>query len=202
MRLFSGLLLLFAALPALAQAQPATPPGKAPPNAQPEGKAISIEDLQGVTISGVVNYAGRFRTNLGESTSTIVWNYRLKVGPGPAVAMSYTRNVHWQAKDGPKTASLSKSLTGTIGVPREAGKEATLWLLDGNTLVLLRVFEVGGVAMRIALTQKGSDLSCSATAPMARETGAGNTRTQAAVGGKVEMLSIRQTSSSCRVSKG
>ena len=48
----------------------------------------------------------------------------------------------------------------------------------------------------------GAHAGCSVTAPMAREVGAGQAKTQAAVGGKVEMLSMRQTSSSCRVSTG
>ena len=171
-------------------------------SAKRTGQEITLERLQGATISGVVNYAGRFRTHLGESTSTIAWNYRLKIGPGSAVNMSATRNVHWQTKDGPKTASLSKSRTGTIGVPAQTQDGAALWLLEGNTLVLLKVFEVGGIAMRITLTETGSGLGCSVTAPMAREVGAGQTKTKAAVGGKVEMLSMSQTSSSCRVSMG
>ena len=186
-------ILLLTAMPMCATAQTETSGKRA-------GQEVTLERLQGATISGVVNYVGRFRTHSGESTSTIAWNYRLKIGPGSAVNMSATRNVHWQTKDGPKTASLSKSRAGTIGVPKQHEDGAALWLLEGNTLVLLRVFEVGGIAMRITLTETGPGLGCSVTAPMAREVGAGQTKTQAAVGGKVEMLSMRQTSSSCRVS--
>jgi hypothetical protein len=201
MQLIFVLLLILTMTPGFAQGQP-TPQPPSQPEIAPRSEAqnITIEALQGATISGVVNYVGRFRTHLGEATSNIAWNYRLRVGPGSTVTMSTTRNVHWQTKDGPKTASLSKSLTGTIGVPRQATDGAALWLLEGNTLILLRVFEVGGNAMRITFTRTGSKLSCSATAPMAREVGAGSTKTQAAVGGKVEMLSTRQTSSSCHIS--
>lgn len=163
---------------------------------------ITIEALQGVTISGVVHYVGRFRTHLGEGTSNIAWSYRLRIGPGSAISMSTTRNVNWQTKEGPKSASLNKSVTGTIGIPRQTGDGAALWLLEGNTLTLLRVFEVGGNAMRITLARAGSKLTCSTTAPMAKEVGAGTTKTQAAVGGRVEMLSIKQTSASCHISNG
>lgn len=190
------LILLGASVPIRAQS-----PAESKGAEKSQGQEISIEALQGVAISGVVNYTGRFRTQLGEGTSNIVWNFRLKIGPGSAVNMSHTRNVRWQTKEGPKTASLSKSATGTIGLPKQTSDGAALWLLEGNTLVLLRVFEVGGNATRITLTQRNSGLSCSVTAPMAREAGAGSTKTKAAVGGKVEMLDIKQISSSCRVSK-
>lgn len=202
MRLLVGTLLLAATMPALARAQaPAPTATEAEAAAKAETQEISIAALQGVSISGVVNYAGRFRTHLGEGASTIASSFRLKIGPGATAAMSHTRKVSWQRKDGPKTASISKSATGTIGLPKQTGDGAALWLLEGNTLVLLKVFEVGGTAMRIALKQRDMGWSCSVTAPMAREVGAGATKTKAAVGGKVEMLDIRQTSSSCRVNK-
>jgi hypothetical protein len=202
MRVLAVVLILLAAASAPIRAQSPAQPQSEPQGAEKaQGQEISIEALQGVAISGVVNYTGRFRTHLGEGTSNIVWNFRLRIGPGSAVSMSHTRNVRWQTKEGPKTASLSKSATGTIGLPKQTSDGAALWLLEANTLVLLKVFEVGGNSTKITLARRGSGLSCSVTAPMVREVGAGASKTKAAVGGKVEMLDIRQTSSSCRVDK-
>lgn len=195
-------MLALAVLPGTALPQsPAPASEKSEPAPSARTQDITIEALQGAQISGAANYVGRFRTPIGESTSNIVWKYQIKIGPGLNAAISTTRNVHWRGKDGPQSASLSRSAKGTIGVPRQSDDGAALWLLDGNTLVLLRVFEVGGVALRITLARADGKWSCSATAPMAKEVGAGNSKTKAAVGGKVEMLSIKQTSANCHIGK-
>ena len=63
MRPFASVVLLIATS-MCASAQTETP-------AKRIGQEITLERLQGATISGVVNYAGRFRNRLGESPATI-----------------------------------------------------------------------------------------------------------------------------------
>ena len=78
-----------------------------------------------------------------------------------------------------------------------------LWVLEDDTLTSLKVFEVGAVVMKIKSDKIDANLKCSVSAPIAREVGAGATTDTSAMkgGGKVEVLSAKQISSSCRVSK-
>ena len=69
-------------------------------------------------------------------------------------------------------------------------------ILAGNTLTMLRTFEVGGFKSTINFTGGGG---CTIRAPVLQETGAGTTRRDSISGGTVEVLSARQVSSSCRV---
>jgi hypothetical protein len=102
-----------------------------------------------------------------------------------------TRNVV-----GPRgPTSESRSFSAVLGKPRDAGGGASLMTLNGNTLTMLNTFETGGGKTTVTF---GGGGSCTIRSAAMKE--AGSTvllRREAVVGGKIEILSSRQISSSC-----
>jgi hypothetical protein len=166
---------------------------------------ITLDDLQGVTIHTVNSYEGTFKNDYGTAPGQFDAKGEIRIGPGSSIRTTSTRNVRVDAPKGTKNSQLSRENSGKIGTPLQASDKSgnILWVLDGNTLTRLRTFEVGGNLLKISFSKSASGLKCSVSAPFASEVGAGNTRDTSAMpgGGKVEILNVRQTRSSCRVTK-
>ena len=169
----------------------------APLNAQ----ALTAADLEGMVLSGAVNYAGTFRRpGVPDYDADIGRRFKVQFGAGGAVTSSVVREVRWNGN----VTTLNARFVGVIGKPSasESKDAQVLWLMDGDTLTALNVFEVGGRATKFKLQRSASGLTYTVEAPMMREVGAGAIKTRAAKGGKVEVLKIRQTGSSCNAKKG
>jgi hypothetical protein len=162
-----------------------------------KAQSLTAVELEGVVLTGAVNYSGTFRRTGITYDADIVRRFTVKVGPQGAISVAVVREVHWQGT----VTRLNRSFTGKIGVPGQTEDSKTLWVLEGNTLTGLNVFEVGGRATKFTLNRSGSGHSCSVEAPFMKEVGAGHTKSSAAKGGKAEILKIRQTGSSCVAKK-
>ena len=166
---------------------------------------ITVDDLQGLTIHASNSYIGRFRNNLGEAPGGFTNVTVIKIGPGTAIHIDFTRNTWVDTPTGRKTGSLSSAAAGELAKPRETRSSpgSVLWLIEGDTLVAFRVYEVGGSTMKIKFEKTSNGLSCTVEAPAMREVGAGATidKSSMAGGGKVKVLATKQTGSSCRISK-
>jgi hypothetical protein len=174
------------------------PIGASPANAQ----NVTLESLQGTAISTRVRFSGTFRNPKGTVPGTIVVTMQIRVGPGDALAVKYARTATAHTPVGDKTGTLTRDLSGTIGTPGKTVDANHLWLMDGNQLVNLNVREVGGYKTVITFENSGEKLSCKVTTTYAPEVGAGPGKTtSAAVGGKVEVLAQKQTSSDCKVNR-
>jgi hypothetical protein len=145
-----------------------------------------------------VNYSGTFRRSGITYDADIVRRFTIRIGAQGAISMAVVREVHWQGT----VTKLNRSFAGKIGVPGQTEDSKVLWVLEGNTLTGLNVFEVGGRATKFTLNRSGgSGFSCSVDAPFMKEVGAGHTTSSAAKGGKAEIIKIRQTGSSCAAKK-
>lgn len=165
----------------LVQAGPAAPQG------------VTADSLRGRTITAQVAYETRARRDGREFDNPVKFDFVINVGSDGRATGSVTRSA--QGPRGPVTQS--RSWSAVLGKPREvAGSGHAVMLLSGNTLTLLRTFEVGGVKTTITLRGGGS---CTIRAPVMKEVGAGPVRRDAIVGGTIELLSSRQVSSSCQV---
>ncbi len=112
---------------------------------------------------------------------------------GSSVSGQATRVVTYRGRT---VGTLSGSLSGAIGKPQEGSRGGNfVWVLQGDSLILLRTFIVGGAKVTITFSGGG----CSVRAPMMHEVGAGNTRMASVSGGAVVVTSATQTSSSCSV---
>jgi len=170
--------------------------GAAPAAAQ----AITPELLQGATIVATVHYEIQWRRGGQEFSGPGSVTYQLNIGAGGSYTGTVTRR--GQTPRGPVTST--QSFSGTLGRAREArgamGGHA-VWLLSGNTLRMLRTYQVGGKTAVISFGPGAR--SCTIRSPFMREIGAGSAIRREAIGGggTVEITSARQTSSSCQVTR-
>jgi hypothetical protein len=158
-------------------------------------QGVTAESLRGKSIQATVQYQQQIRREGREFAVSVTAEWRLNIGSDDRVTGSISRTS--TSPRGP--VSTSRPISAVIGKPnqiRDAGGGHGLILLSGNTLTLLRTFEVGGVKNTITFTGGGG---CTINAPIMREVGAGPTRRDAIVGGTVEIISAKQVSSSCRV---
>lgn len=162
---------------------------------------VSVGELQGVTITAVIKFTGHFKKQGGEGPGYITHGIRTQIGPGDAIKSTLRREVIAVTPVGNKSAVLERSLAGSIGRPGQNDLGAFLWVLKGNSLVLLRTQEVGAQTVTITFSRGNSGLTCSVDAALAKEVGAGPGKTTSAFSGKVVLVSMKQTSSTCNVSK-
>jgi hypothetical protein len=160
-------------------------------------QTLTPAELEGLVLSGAVNYTGTFRRAGFTYDADIVRRFSVKIGAQGSINTSVVREVHYQGT----VTKLNRSFSGKIGVPGQTEDSKVLWILEGNTLTGLNVFDVGGRSTKFTIKRAGAGFSCSVVAPFMQEMGAGNTKTSAAKGGKAEILKIRQTGSSCAAKK-
>ena len=99
------------------------------------------------------------------------------------------------------TAQRKEVYNGPIGKPEKLGTTNFVWVLQEDSLVLLRAVEVGGFSTTFKLTRDGEKWTCAFNMALAQETGAGAGRQQSAFGGKVRMFNMRQVSATCKISR-
>jgi hypothetical protein len=153
--------------------------------------------LAGRTVEATVTFQMRIRREgRGEFDAPTTIDWRLNIGSDGRVTGSITRS----SPVGPRgPVSTTRQVSAQIGRPGElrGGGGHGVMILSGNTLTMLRTFEVGGNKTTITFAGGG----CSIRGAMMQEVGAGRTRAAAIAGGTVEVLSSRQVSSSCRLSR-
>lgn len=165
-------------------------------------QTVTIDSLQGAEISTRVRFSGTFRNPKGTVPGTIVVTLQIRVGPEDALEVKYARTATAHTPSGDKTGTLTRNLSGKIGIPGKAVDSDFVWLLQGDQLVNLNVKEVGGVKTTIAFEGVAEKLLCKVTSAYVPEVGAGPGKTtSAARGGKVEILNQKQTSSDCKVTR-
>ena len=144
---------------------------------------ITVDDLQGVTIHTSTSYVGRFRNDLGEAPGGFTTIAVIKIRQGTAIRTKFTRNTWADTPRGRKTGSFTRTGKGEIAKPWETKSSpgSALWLIEGDTLVAFRVYEVGGSTMRIKFEKTSDGLSCTVDAPVMREVGAGATTDKSAM---------------------
>jgi hypothetical protein len=161
------------------------------------GQAITPELLQGSTIVATVNYETHGRFGGQENTGPTSVTYQLVIGAGGAYTGSVTRSGY--------RATATQQFSGTLGRAREAKGSISghvVWLLSGNTLTMLRTYQIGG--KNTTITFGPGARSCTVRSPFMREVGAGSSikRETLRGGGTTEIISAKQTSSSCQVTRG
>jgi len=215
---------VFVSARAQSPAQPQLPSDPSPRT----GEEITIDDLQGAVITFAVAFTGSTRWSgdniIGPTQQKV--RSRMQIGPGESFRWSGVTETQiagrWYSEHGsgsgiigrPGTKPAIRNSTelrtrSNPSLPNEELKlkkkfsaRAGLVTLEGNTLTVIRVFERGGRTFGIKLSRIGSHLSCTATGLYFREVGVGNPRDEAPVqGGYREYIGMKQTSSTCRVTR-
>lgn len=166
-------------------------------------QGLTSQDLEGMTIHTVNTYTGTFRNERGTAPGNVTARGEITLGAGGSISSRFTRNVTAETAKGTKTGSLVRSHKATIGKPQKAadGTGNVVWVLEGNNLVRMRTLQSGAHMHKIAITRTGTGWSCTSDLPMMREVGGGNIKDRGALSAQVETLAIRQTGSSCRITK-
>jgi hypothetical protein len=158
---------------------------------------LRIEDLHGLAINATAVHQGTFRLGEKQGPGEITFRWSVNIDRQGIVETSLRREV----KSPRGTAHLNRAFKGPVGQPDKVGDGHFVWVLKGDSLTLLRVMEVGGQTATFDLVRSGESWTCGLQTSMAKEVGAGQSRTQAAHGGKVTIIGMKQVSSSCRASK-
>lgn|SRR5262245_10549697 len=198
------LILLSVALLVSALAQSPTQPQPPSDSSPGAGEEITIDDLQGVTISSVIEEAGRSRWSGDKIIRRIHQSSRMITHIGSSGAIKWTVDVSTRIdnKSYPRRYSFSAIIDRPNTTPDMTGARAVVWTFESNTLTLLRVFEKGGRIIKITFNRVGAGFGCTATSSYLNEAGAGYpTIKTMVVGGHMEYIGVKQSSSTCRVSK-
>ena len=90
----------------------------------------------------------------------------------------------------------------TLGEPAKFRDGTGVWLLQNESLVRLRTQKEGAMMLTFAFARTDKGLSCKLTAPFAREVGVGTLASESALStSRVEILSVKDMSSNCSVSR-
>ena len=164
---------------------------------------VTFNDLKGTTIKAIVIYSQSFRRPADDRVRHVTNTQTITLNIGSDNQIEQMHAVDITAPDGRPVGNNSFKGKFTLNKPRKGTFGEIIWLFDEGKLVRLQTFESGGRRVTLTFKRTPTGLACAIDAPFAREEGAGNLQTTAAVGGgKVELLSMKQASTNCQVEKG
>jgi hypothetical protein len=164
---------------------------------------VTLADLEGAVIETSVVYDRTVRLrDQGVIPSRLQHDRKITIGPGGNLHNTLVHTI--STPRGPVVRQESGSVT--IGKAKQiqtlGGGGDAVWIFENGTLTLLRTYRSGAYKMEIVFTRSATGISCKARAPWARENGTGSIEMASAGDGKnFEVISARQISSSCRVTK-
>jgi hypothetical protein len=165
-------------------------------------QAVTIADLQEATIEAAVVYQQQLRRDGQVFPNQMRQTWTTVIGPGDAIR-STTSNTSEGARGSRISAPRSGSFT--LGKPRavsDLGGGDAVWVFTNGTLNYLRTYKgAGGYKRTFTFTRAGGGINCSIRTAFARENGVGRIDLESPFGVRVEILSSKQVSSTCRVSK-
>jgi hypothetical protein len=175
----------------------ATPPASASAPAHPSLEVITLDELTGGTITGVVHYDTTVRKDGKSQSGEGDWTFYIRFEPKGVLRSTVT----WQAAFPGKRPPQQKYFnTDTIGVPStkrdQDGARSVVWLYEDNTLTQLRVYDAGGRRVLFKFARSSQGIQCTVESIFMKE----DARKPPTIAGW-EVLSRRQTRSTCRVSR-
>jgi hypothetical protein len=188
-RIFKGALAALTGLmaaPALAQAQ-----------------AVTFADLEGHTVTASFVYGQNVRlldqdrTVNNESRQTMT----LAIAPGGRIAQEY--KIQIVAQNGREVGGFTGHLKAELNKPTKWQHGDMVFVFENNSLIRLQTFNKGGRKITVSFKRSPSGLTCSVEAPFSKEEGAGSAvdTTSQTTRQRIEILSAKTISSSCRVAR-
>ena len=182
----SGPMLCLVALPAPAAAQ-----------------AVTLSDLEGQAVEAEVLREQVGRRQGQTSTARLHQSWKLSINADKSVEMTVSTTRH--GSDGTRKAKPSSGLFKLDEVkelPSSIGGEG-VWRFEDGSLSFIRTFPSGAYRAMFAFTRGPAGLTCTVGETFARENGRGEIRILSpfAGGGEVTLVSTKQLSSSCTVTK-
>ena len=161
-----------------------------------DARALTAQDLEGVSIETAVTYAMRVKRPQGIFTPQMTMTMKFAVKDG-AVVGTVTRASRGPRGNRTNTNKMHAPL-GVVGKPAAGGEG--LWAIEDDKLVLVRSFVSGGYRAEISFQGRGADMTCTIRAPFVREPGKGPIQTPDPAGGApVTILEAVQKSADCKI---
>ena len=168
-----------------------------------QAQAVTFADLEGQTVTARFVYAQNVRlidqgrTINNESRTTMT----LAIGPGSRIVQDYQIQV--VAPNGREFNSPTGKIEAELNKPTRWQHGEMVFVFENESLVRLQTFNKGGRKITISFKQSTSGLTCRVDAPFSKEEGAdgGVDTTSQTTRERIEILSAKTTSSSCRVAK-
>jgi len=163
---------------------------------------ITFADLDGTVIQATIVREQTLLRGNRQISNSRQSDWRIIIGPGDRI--EYKLDAISHTKAGPRKAKPIHTVL-RLEQPREAaqlGGGHMVWVFEDQTLTNLRVYKGGAFKRTFAFARSGNGLSCSATETLARETGVKGVELESSVDdAPIVILSAKQTSSTCKVSK-
>ena len=146
--------------------------------------------------------SGRIRIAL-TAVGTSPWPETIRIGAGGKLTPSLTITADGVSS---KSTSATRTFGGntvSLNQPYAARDGQMVWVFESGTLTNMSTQSQGGHIMKIAFSRGSGGLTCRISGAFARENGAGAISLGSTTHSKgaVEVISVRQAGSSCRVSK-
>ncbi len=161
-----------------------------------DARALTAEDLEGVSIETAVMYAMRVKRPQGTFNPQMTMTMKFAVKDGVVVG-TVTRTS--QSPRGKRTNTFKMNAPlGVVGRPPSGGEGR--WSIEDEKLVLLRAFISGGFRAEIAFQGRGADMTCTIRAPFVREPGKGPIQTEDPAGGApITILEAVEKTADCKI---
>jgi hypothetical protein len=162
---------------------------------------VTLADLEGALVETSVVYDRTGRWGDRVVSGSLRDDRKITIGPGGSL-----QNTVVHTMSGPGGTSVrQESGSFTISKPKQVqnlGGGDAVWIFENGTLTLLRTYRSGAYKTEIVFTRGTTGIACKVRAPFARENGTGSVEMTSAVNGQSwQVISAKQISSSCRVTK-
>ena len=161
---------------------------------------ITITDLAGKKVSAAVEMRSHSRNRGRDFHGETRMKWELSFGAGGAISGEQSRVYRI---GGEVKGQDTRKIKGTIGKPGEYAEGHSVWILAGSALTRLSTTDTGAFRTTITFAKVGERWTCKAANVMAREVGKGDTRQKGVASGaqgtNIEIVSLKQLSSSCTV---
>ena len=126
----------------------------------------------------------------------------LSLGPGQTVQHSHTVTITQEIRGKTEKRARTWTSNATLGQPYTYRDGQRVWIFENNALTSLRTKAEGGAKLAIAFSRAGDSVSCKVDRKFAREVGVDLIVSESSISGnRVEILSAKEVSNSCSVSK-
>lgn len=169
-----------------------------------QAQAVTFADLEGRTVTAHFVYAQNVRlldegrTINNESRTTMT----LAIGPGSRIAQDFKIQVI--APNGRQVGGFTgRTIKAELNKPTKWQHGEMVFVFENESLIRLQTFNKGGRKITISFKRSPSGLTCGVVAPFSKEEGAGSAvdTTSQTTKQRIEILSAKTISSSCRVAK-
>lgn len=167
-------------------------------------QAPGFAELEGATIHASRTEVRSVRTSTDQNgEQRVVMVNTIRIGAGGKLTPSLTITADGVSS---KSTSATRTFGGntvSLNQPYAARDGQMVWVFESGTLTNMSTQSQGGHIMKIAFSRGSGGLTCRISGAFARENGAGAISLGSTTHSKgaVEVISVRQAGSSCRVSK-